>query len=197
MRKIVSSTNITLDGDTEGMEKWHFGLWNDEMAKLANDLLFGSDTLLMGRKLYEAFQEAWTQQAGADAFADRMNSIEKYVISSTLDKADWANTSVIRGENAMDEVARLKERPGKDILMYGFGPVAKALARHGLLDEVRFWVHPAIAGASTLSQDGFTADLRHTGTETFGNGVVVLTYAVVKPGESEDGSEGQAESESA
>ena len=156
MRKIVNSTYLSLDGDQENLDQWHFDYWSDDLAAYAHDLLFSSDALLMGRLTYEGFAPAWTSRAGQDDFADRMNDIKKYVVSSTLDQADWNNTTVIHPKNAVDEISRLKQQPGMDILMYGFGPVATTLVQHGLLDQVRFWVHPVLAGGGTLVTDGFT-----------------------------------------
>ncbi|MFE7546427.1 dihydrofolate reductase family protein [Streptomyces gardneri] len=179
MRKIINSTYISLDGDTEKLDQWSFDYWSDELERYAHKLLFSADALLMGRETYVNFQPAWSQRAGADAFADRMNSIDKYVVSSTLDGGDWGRTTVIPQDGAVEAIAALKEQPGGDILMYGFGPVAKTLLSHALLDEVRFWVHPVIAGGGTLAADGFRHRLTHTRTEVLDTGVVVLSYAPV------------------
>lgn len=176
MRKIINSTYVSLDGDIEKLDQWSFDYWSDDLDRYATGLLFGADALLMGRDTYVNFAPAWSGRAGADAFADRMNAIDKYVVSSTLTGGDWGTTTVIPQDKAVEEITALKERPGGDILMYGFGPVAKTLLSHDLLDEIHFWVHPVIAGGGTLAADGFRHRLRHTGTQTLDTGVVVLTY---------------------
>ncbi|MEU0936233.1 MULTISPECIES: dihydrofolate reductase family protein [unclassified Embleya] len=176
MRKIVNSTYISLDGDIEKLDQWSFDYWSDDLERYAHSLLFAADTLLMGRETYANFAPAWSARAGADAFADRMNSIDKYVVSSTLAGGDWGRTTVIPRDKAVAEIAELKAQPGGDILMYGFGPVAKTLLAHGLLDEVHFWVHPVIAGGGTLAADGFRHRLKHTRTEALDTGVMVLVY---------------------
>ncbi|MFC7450438.1 dihydrofolate reductase family protein [Rhodococcus daqingensis] len=177
MRKIINSTYISLDGDIEQLDQWSFDYWSDDLERYAHKLLFAADALLMGRETYANFEPAWSERAGTDAFADRMNSIDKYVVSSTLAGGAWGDTTVIPQDKAVAEITELKARPGGDILMYGFGPVAKTLLEHGLLDEVHFWVHPVIAGGGTLAADGFRGRLEHTHTELMDTGVVVLTYA--------------------
>ncbi|MFF9148825.1 dihydrofolate reductase family protein [Streptomyces sp. NPDC014861] len=181
MRKIVNSTYLSLDGDIEKLDQWSFAYWSDDLERYANKLLLAADALLMGRETYTNFASAWPARAGTDAFADRMNAIEKYVVSSTLTGGAWGDTTVIPREGAVEAIAALKERPGGDILMYGFGPVAKTLLAHGLLDEVHFWVHPVLAGGGSLAADGFQGRLRHVRTETLDTGVVVLTYAPASP----------------
>jgi dihydrofolate reductase len=176
MRRIINSTYVSLDGDQGKLDEWHFEHWSDEVAAYAQDLLFSSDALLMGRLTYEGFAPAWSSRAGQDDFADRMNAIDKYVVSSTLEKAEWNNTKILSRENAVEEISKLKQQPGRNILMYGFGPVAKMLLEHDLLEEVRFWVHPVLAGAGSFNRDGFTTRFTLTDTKPFDTGVVVLTY---------------------
>ncbi|MGW6917614.1 dihydrofolate reductase family protein [Kitasatospora sp. NPDC054939] len=176
MRRIINSTYISLDGDTEGLDQWSFDYWSDDLERYANKLLFAADALLMGRRTYVDFASAWSSRAGSDAFADRMNGIDKYVVSSTLPGGDWGRTAVLAPDRAVAEIAELKAQPGGDILMYGFGPVARTLLAHGLLDEVHFWVHPVIAGGGTLAADGFRHRLELAGTQVLDTGVVVLTY---------------------
>ncbi|MEU8773343.1 dihydrofolate reductase family protein [Streptomyces sp. NPDC048606] len=187
MRKTVNSTYVSLDGDTERIDQWSFEYWSDDLERYAHRLLFAADALLMGRETYVNFAAAWSERAGADAFADRMNEIAKYVVSDTLEGGDWGDTTIIPRDRAAEEIARLKERPGGDILLYGFGPVAENLLTHDLLDEVHFWVHPVIAGtgagggAGTTGAQGSLRRLRHTGTTPMDSGVVVLTYEPAAP----------------
>lgn len=176
MRRIIDSTYVSIDGDQEALDQWHFEYWSDELAAYASRLLFSSDVLLMGRATYEGFEPAWTSRAGQDEFSDRMNEIRKYVVSSRLTNPTWSNTTVIDPANAAEEIAALKSQPGENILMYGFGPVAKLLVEHDLLDELRLWVHPVFAGGGTLVTDNFKARFQLVETEPLDTGVVVLTY---------------------
>jgi dihydrofolate reductase len=105
-----------------------------------------------------------------------MNSIRKYVFSSTLETADWTNSKVIRGEVAA-AVRELKDQDGQDLVMYGHGPLGQALLEHHLLDELRVWVHPVLVGRGTLLfREGANATLRLVATDTLATGVAVLTY---------------------
>ncbi|MFE0674647.1 dihydrofolate reductase family protein [Streptomyces sp. NPDC058867] len=176
MRKIINSTYLSLDGDIEKLDQWSFDYWSDDLERYAHKLLFAADALLMGRETYVNFESAWSRRAGADAFSDRMNGIDKYVVSSTLTGGGWGATTVFPQDRAVEAVAGLKEQPGGDILMYGFGPVAKSLLAHGLLDEIHFWLHPVIAGGGSLAADGFQDRLKHVRTEVLDTGVVVLVY---------------------
>lgn len=112
-----------------------------------------------------------------DYFDD--DGMRKYVASTTLDKVDWNNSALIEGD-LVEEVAKIKEEPGEDILMYGFGPVGETLLQNGLLDELRLWVHPVVAGVGEpgdmLLRQGNTARLRLLDTKAFESGVVVLSY---------------------
>ena len=112
-----------------------------------------------------------------DYFDD--DGMRKYVASTTLDKVDWNNSALIEGD-LVEEVAKIKEEPGEDILMYGFGPVGETLLQNGLLDELRLWVHPVVAGVGEpgdmLLRQKNTARLRLLDTKAFESGVVVLSY---------------------
>ena len=132
----------------------------------------------MGRHTYENFAAAWPSRSG-DPFSDRMNSLAKYVVSSTLTHADWKNTQIISGD-PVPHIARLKSEPGQDIVTYGFGQLSYALMRHGLLDELRLWVHPFFLGRggpeALLYRDAPTAMFDLVDTKPLKNGDVVLTY---------------------
>jgi dihydrofolate reductase len=177
MRRIISSTYVSLDGLIGLLERWHFDYRDDATAKFESDQLATSDALLMGRGTYEVFAAAWPAQSGD--FADKINSMTKYVASTTMDKADWTNSTVINGD-LVQEVSRLKQQPGQDILIYGFGPVAHTLLGHGLLDEVRLWVHPVFVGAGgpgdMLFREGTTAKMKLVDTRPLDSGVVILSY---------------------
>ena len=177
MRKINVSTFVTLDGVLESPHKWPGSFWSDEMNQYARDQLFASDALLMGRVTYEGFAAAWPSRTDNDGFADRMNSLPKFVVSTTLDKADWSNSTLIKA-NVADEVARLKQQPGQDILMYGSARLMHTLMRHNLIDDYRLWVYPLVLGkGQRLFPDGFdTTALKLADTTRFSSGVVVLEY---------------------
>ena len=175
MRKIIVSTYVSLDGVIEAPEKWSLKFWNDEHTKYAQDQLFASDALLMGRKVYEGFAASWPSRR--NEFADRMNSLPKYVVSTTLEEAEWNNSTIIK-ENVAEEVSRLKEQPGKDILIYGSADLMHTLMEHDLIDEYRIWVHPVVLGSGKrlFKDESETKVLRLVDTTTFSSGVVILSY---------------------
>jgi dihydrofolate reductase len=178
MGKIVNSTFVSIDGVINHMEAWHFAYINEETEQIALEQLQGSEALLMGRHTYEAYASAWPQRDGV--LADRINGMPKYVASTTLDTADWNNTTVIKGD-LVAEVAKLKQQGG-DILMHGFGPVANTLITNGLLDVLHLWVHPHFAGVGgpgdLLLNQGNNTPLELLGTRVLKSGVVLLSYQV-------------------
>jgi dihydrofolate reductase len=177
MRPIVNSTFVSLDGVINHMEHWHFDYIDDEQRALTRDQQLAADAMLMGRATYESYAAVWPTRS--DEYADRINSMPKYVVSTTLTAPEWDNTTVISGD-MIEEVSALKAREGKAILMHGYGPVAKSLLREGLLDEIHFWVHPAFAGVGEandlLLEPGLNTALQLMGTKTLKSGVVVLSY---------------------
>jgi dihydrofolate reductase len=177
MGKVVNSTFVSLDGVINHMEAWHFDFIDDEADAFAGQQLRDSDALLMGRNTYEAYANAWPGREGD--YPDRINAMPKYVASATLRSPEWANTTVLDGDLA-EAVAKLKQNTERDILMHGYGPVAKTLMRSGLLDELFLWVHPMLAGVGTLGDtlisDGLNKRLTLLGARTFASGVVVLSY---------------------
>ena len=183
MRKIINSTYITLDGVIQDPQDWPGnGIEPDGTGtKVQVDLLFGCDALLMGAHTYPPMAAAWMARSG-DPYSDRINSMAKYVVSSTLTDPEWPNTHVIGGGNAIDEMRRLKEQPGQDIVQYGFGQLSYALLEHGLLDELRLWVHPLFYGRATadslLFRPAATAQLELADTLALNTGTVILTYRI-------------------
>ena len=182
MRRIVNSTYISLDGVIQDPQDWPGnGIEPDDTGlKVQTDLLFGCDAVLMGGRTYPGFAQAWMARSG-DPYSDRINSMAKYVVSGTLRDPEWNNTTVIGGD-AIAEIGRLKEQPGLDIVQYGFGQLSYALLEHGLLDELRLWVHPLFVGQATagdlLFRPSATAQLELAGTLALNTGTVVLTYRV-------------------
>ncbi len=113
---------------------WSFRFWNEEAAKFKFDELFASDTLLLGRVTYQIFADTWPSRTDEQGFADRMNSLPKYMVSTTLAKAEWNNSHVIRG-NVAEEVSRLKQQPGQNIMVDGSARLVQTLMQHNLVDE--------------------------------------------------------------
>jgi dihydrofolate reductase len=183
MRKIVNATYMTLDGDIQNMQDWHFEYFGEDATKTAADQLMSSDALIMGRKTYDGFSVAWPERAGADEFSDRMNSMQKYVVSSTLQDPTWTNTAVISGD-VVAQVQKLKEQDGTSILQYGYGPVTRLLLENGLLDEFRIWLHPVLSGKAKpddlLYRDFAQTKFTLTGTDVHSTGTVILTYTPEK-----------------
>lgn len=182
MRRVVSSTFASLDGVINHMDSWHFAYVDDEATKIATEQLLASDALLMGRHTYNVYARAWPERDGD--YADKINSMQKYVASATLDRASWAHTEVI-SRDLTGTVQRLRQETGGDILMHGFGPVARTLLGAGLLDELHVWVHPAFAGVGgpgdMLFSEGTAGRLGLLQNRTLASGVVILTYQVAAP----------------
>jgi dihydrofolate reductase len=146
-----------------------------DAQKAAAAQLSRSDAMLMGRNTYQALSTAWSTREGE--FAETINAIQKYVISSTLRSTDWHNSTILSGD-VITEVTKLKQQDGQDLVIYGHGPLGQTLLEHGLLDEIRLSVHPIIVGTGTL----FYRDaqkksrLELVGSEPLPSGVIVLTY---------------------
>jgi dihydrofolate reductase len=174
MRKLVESTFVTLDGVISDPQVWGSRYWDDEHSGYAAKLLTAADALLLGRATYEGFADAWPQRSG-DPFTDKINAMPKYVASNTLKETTW-NATVIEGDVA-EEVAKLKQQPGENILKYGTGELSKTLLEHGLVDELHLWMFPAIAGQGVRLLDGLaTTHLKLADATRFDSGIVVLAY---------------------
>jgi dihydrofolate reductase len=182
VRRIINSTYISLDGVIQDPQDWPGnGIEPDGTGlKVQTDLLMACDAVLMGGRTYPGFAAAWMARSG-DPYSDRINNMAKYVVSSTLRDPEWTNTSVISGD-PVAEIRRLKERPGQDIVQYGFGQLSYTLLEHGLLDELRLWVHPLLVGqaspADLLFRPSPAAQLEFTGALPLNTGIVILTYRV-------------------
>jgi dihydrofolate reductase len=174
MRKLIESTLVSLDGVIGDPQVWANEYFDDEATALALQQLLLSDAMLMGRRTYELFAASWPDYTGE--YADRMNSIRKYVFSSTLDTAEWNNSVIISGDPA-DAVAELKQQGDGDLVMYGHGPLGQAFLERHLLDELRLWIHPLLVGQGTLLfRASASAPLNLAATQTLTSGVVILTY---------------------
>ena len=186
MRKVVASEFVSLDGVMED-PGWTFQFASEEQEKFKFAELAASDTLLLGRVTYESFAAAWPNMAEQYAgprraelgeYADMMNGYPKYVVSETLEEPlEWNNSRLIEG-NVAEEVSRLKQQPGKDILIFGSGDLVNTLMQLDLIDEYRLMVFPVVVGSGKyLFRDGNdTKALRFVETKAFVSGVVVLSY---------------------
>jgi dihydrofolate reductase len=174
MRKIIESTLVSADGVVGSPPLWAMGYRDEEVTRDALERLSGSDAMLMGRGTYELFAAIWPGQT--DEFAQRMNAIRKYVFSSTLTRADWSNSTVVRGD-VLAEAARIKEQDGGDLALFGHGRLAQTLLENGLIDELRLSIHPVLAGAGLPQfSNGRKTPLTLVSAKTFTTGVVVLSY---------------------
>ncbi len=184
MRKVVAAEYLSLDGVTEDPggagefehRGWTIPYWNDELAKYQSDQLFASDALLLGRVTYEEFVASWPLRSG-DPFTDRMNSLPKFVASTTLEEPLEWNATLLKGDLA-EEVAKLKQQPGQDILIYGSGELVNTLMQHNLIDVYRVMLYPLALGTGKrfFRDGGEKTTLTLTDVKTNGAGVVMLTY---------------------
>ena len=186
MGKIVVTEFVSLDGvmeDPGGAEDFKHGGWTfeinrgEEGDKFKLDELFEAEAQLLGRVTYEGFAAAWPSMEDDAGFADKMNSMPKYVFSSTLESADWANSTILSGDFAT-EIAKLKQDVDGIILVAGSCQLVQGLIEHDLLDELRLMVFPVVLG-SGKRLFGETEDkkpLKLADSKTVGDGVVVLTY---------------------
>ncbi len=153
-----------------------FPFWNDDIAKFKLDEIFASDALLLGRVTYQGFAAAWPSRTDEAGFADRMNSLPKYVVSTTLAKAEWNNSRLIK-ENVAAEVTRLKQQPGQEILVAGSDELVQTLMQNDLIDEYRLLVYPVVVGkGKRLFKEGNNVTLKLTESKAFSSGVVLLRY---------------------
>jgi dihydrofolate reductase len=191
MRRVVAAEYMSLDGVSEDPgptgefehRGWTVPYWNDELAKYQTDQLFASDALLLGRVTYDEFVASWPSRSG-DPFTDRINSMPKFVASRTLDEPLEWNATLLNGD-VVEEVQKLKQQPGQDLLIYGSGQLVNTLMQHNLIDVYRVMLYPlALGTGERLFRDGGDkTTLTLTDMTTNGAGVVMLTYA---PAEKED-----------
>jgi dihydrofolate reductase len=172
MRKLVNSAFISLDGVTEDPQSW--AIFDSDAGGEAAEVLQALDGMLMGRGTYEYFADAMPKAAGP--YADAINAIRKYVFSSTLESADWNNSTIIRGD-VVTAVTELKEQDGRDLMMYGYGRLSRTLVENHLVDEIRFSVHPVLVGGRAVGGGkGQTLPVKLLEATPSPNGVVALTY---------------------
>jgi dihydrofolate reductase len=190
MGKIVISENISLDGviqDPTGEEGFRLGGWfgqigdtdREAWAKVKFDEALSTEALLLGRRSDEWFAARWAGRSGE--WADRLNSLPKYVVSSTLVEPRWNNSTVLKGD-VVNEVSRLKERVNGDIVVYASGRLVHTLMEHDLVDELRMMVYPLVLGAGhrLFGETSDKKPMRLVDTRTVGDGLALLTYQPVR-----------------
>jgi dihydrofolate reductase len=188
MGKIVVSENVSVDGvieDPAGVEGFRLGGWfwdtdrGEDGEKFTLDKTLGTAALLLGRRSYEFFAATWPSRGGE--LADKMNSLPKYVVSSTLEHPDWNNSTVLKGD-VVDAVANLTQELDGEIVVLGSPQLARTLFEHDLVDELRLMMYPVVLGAGERLF-GETSDkrpMRLVDTQTVGDGVAILTYERVR-----------------
>ena len=190
MGKIVISTNVSFNGvvqDPDGKEGFRLGGWFgefggkdlEEWSKVSFEEALRAEALLLGRRSDEWFAARWLSRS--DAWADRLNSMPKYVVSSTLQEPRWSNATVLKGE-VVDEVSKLKQELDGDIVVYASYQLGRTLIEHDLVDELRLVVFPVVLGAGERLF-GETSDkkpMRLVDTTTIGDGLAFVTYEMVR-----------------
>lgn len=177
MRKLIAAEYVTLDGIMESPETWQFPYLNEEIVAEVRSLIQATEASLLGRVTYQIYAAYWpTQTHNEFGFADKMNQEPKFVVSSTLDKAEWNHTTLIAG-NAANEVRKLKQQPGGNIRITGSATLVQSLMAADLIDEYHLLVHPVVLGTGKrLFAEGLETTLNLIDTKTFSSGVVALTY---------------------
>ena len=178
MRKLVVSEFLTLDGVMEASEQWQPAYVTEDVAQAITADILGAGASLYGRVTYEMFVAYWPLQKHNEfGIADKLNSEPKFVVSSTLRKADWNNSTLIRA-NVVDAIRGLKQEPGGDIRLVGSATLAQSLMPTGLIDEYRLLVHPMVMGrGKRLFNEGLDKlRLKLVEARPFSSGVVLLRY---------------------
>lgn len=175
--RLVATEYLSLDGVFEEPGHWSFPFFDDEAGQFKWAELRASDALLMGRKTYEGFSAAWPTMQGTGEFGEKMNSMPKYVVSSTLDSVEWSGSILVKGD-LVEEIRKLKAMPGQDLLLSGSAQLFNGLMRENLIDVYRIMLHPIVIGSGKkLFADGSAKkalDLKET--KRFGKGIVVLEF---------------------
>jgi dihydrofolate reductase len=190
--RIVVTEFVSLDGvmeDPGGAENFRHGGWSfeisrgDEGDKFKLDETLSSEALLLGRVTYEGFAAAWPSREGE--FADKFNTMPKYVVSSTLAEPEWSNSTVLKGDVA-DEVAKLREEHDGDVVVHGSAQLVHTLLERDLVDELRLMVFPVVLGSGKRLFDGLSdkKPLRLVDSKVVGDGVAILIYEPASAAES-------------
>ena len=176
MRKIVAGLMVSVDGVVEAPETWTGPYFSPEIGQVVGSIMANGDTMLLGRVTYQTFAASFAGNT-SDPMAAQMNLFPKVVVSSTLDQAEWENSTLIKDDVAQ-EITRLKERPGGNINVSGSAALVAWLLGQGLLDELNLLLFPVLVGHGKrlFGDEGSTTALTLAGSETFSTGVVQLIY---------------------
>jgi dihydrofolate reductase len=185
------ATYLSLDGVMQGPGRptedpsggfehggWQFPYADEELGTFSEQWFAEADAFLLGRRTYEIFAAFWPTVTDADdVIATSLNTLPKYVVSTTLDRAEWHNTTIIRTD-VLEKITELRERPGRELQIHGSGALARTLLDHGMLDELRLWTYPVVLGSGMrLFEPGRTATaMRLIESRTTGSGCVVSVY---------------------
>jgi dihydrofolate reductase len=173
MRNIIVTQFLSLDGVMEH-PAWTAPYWNDETAKFKGEETSAGEDMLLGRVTYQGFASAWP--TSPDEGAPYFNNTRKYVVSTTLDKVEWNNSVLIKGD-IIAEITKLKQQAGPTIVVHGSATLAQTLMQHDLVDRYRLLVYPVVLGAGKrLFKDGIAATLRLVSAQSFSTGVTALIY---------------------
>ena len=173
--RLVATEYVSLDGIFDEPGLWSGPYFNEEALKFKAAELDRADAQLLGRKTYEGFARAWPTMEGTGDFGVKMNTMPKYVVTSTLKTLEWTGSEPITGDVAA-EVRRLKEKPGNDLLLAGSGQLFNFLMRENLIDQYRLMVHPIVLGHGNhlFGETAAHVGLKLTNTQRFATGIVIL-----------------------
>ena len=191
MGRIVISENVSLDGvieDPAGVDGFRLGGWffetdrGEDGERFTLDKTLGTEALLLGRRSYEFFAATWPSRGGE--LADKMNSLPKYLVSSTLEDPGWNNSTVLTGD-VVTEVRKLTQELDGEIVVLGSAQLARTLLEHDLVDELRLMIYPVVlgAGARLFGETNDKTPVRLVDTQTVGDGIAILTYVPVRAAE--------------
>jgi dihydrofolate reductase len=176
MRKVVSALFVSLDGVTESPDQWQFDHFDEGMMAAMSAALAELDAVLLGRVTYEEWAGYWPT-SGDEPYASFINAVPKYVVSTTLERVEWRNSHLIKGDHA-EEIGRLKAQPGKDIGVQGSPTLVRSLIDLDLLDRLTLMIHPVVVkrGKRLFEGQGGLKRLALVESKTTPTGVALLTY---------------------
>ncbi|MBI4786811.1 MAG: dihydrofolate reductase [Chloroflexi bacterium] len=179
MRKVVSGLFISLDGVVESPDKWQFNNFDEDMGVAMASHIAAEDAILLGRVTYQEWAPYWPTSSD-EPYASHINNTTKYVVSTTLDKVEWKNSTLIK-KNLAQEIGKLRQQPGKNIGVAGSPTLARFLLQNDLLDELILMVHPVVVGSGKrLFKDGDGLKrMKLVSSKTTRTGVAILTYQPV------------------